>query len=65
ARGQEAAGLVDEVLLYIAPLLLGERGRPLFDGLHIDAMGERMPLRTVETRSVGDDLRMLLRPISG
>src|SRR5690606_35745693 len=33
-----AAGLVDEVLLYIAPLLLGERGRPLFDGLHIDAM---------------------------
>ena len=33
-----AAGLVDELLLYVAPVLLGERARPLFDGLHIDAM---------------------------
>ena len=36
------AGLVDELLLYIAPILLGERGRPLFAGLHIDAMTERL-----------------------
>ena len=57
-------GLVDEVLLYIAPLLLGDRGRPLFDGLDIDAMAERRRLRTLESRSVGDDLRLLLRPIA-
>ena len=57
-----AAGLVDELLLCIAPVLLGERARPLFDGLHIDAMAERLRLRTVDSRSVGGDLRLLLRP---
>ena len=60
-----AAGLVDEVLLYVAPVLLGERSRPLFDGLHIDAMDERMRLAVVETRHVGEDLRILLRPAAG
>ena len=57
-----AAGLVDELLLYIAPVLLGERARPLFDGLHIDAMTERLRLRTVDSRSIGGDMRLLLRP---
>src|SRR5690606_29183042 len=32
AGGLLSAGLVDELLLYIAPVLLGERARPLFDG---------------------------------
>ena len=57
-----AAGLVDELLLYIAPVLLGERARPLFDGLHIDAMTERLRLRVVDSRSIGNDIRLLLRP---
>jgi diaminohydroxyphosphoribosylaminopyrimidine deaminase/5-amino-6-(5-phosphoribosylamino)uracil reductase len=57
-----ASGLVDELLLYIAPVLLGERARPLFDGLHIDEMTERLRLKVVDTRRIGDDLRLLLRP---
>lgn len=57
-----SAGLVDELLLYIAPVLLGERARPLFDGLHIDEMTERLRLKVVDTRHIGDDLRLLLRP---
>jgi len=56
------AGLVDEVLLYVAPVLLGDRARPLFARLGIDAMAQRARLRTVETRRVGEDLRVLLRP---
>jgi len=56
------AGLVDELLLYIAPVLLGERGRPLFDGLGIDAMAQRLHLQTVEVRQIGEDMRLLLRP---
>ena len=56
------AGLVDELLLYIAPVLLGERGRPLFDGLGIETMAQRLQMQTVETRRIGDDLRLLLRP---
>ena len=56
-----AAGLVDELLLYVAPVLLGERGRPLFGGLDIATMAERRALRVVETRQVGPDIRLLLR----
>ena len=56
------AGLVDEVLLYMAPLLLGAEARPLFDGLHIDDMAKRLSLKLVETRMLGGDLRLLLRP---
>ena len=58
-----AAGLVDEVLLYVAPVLLGELSRPLFGGLHIDAMTERLQLQTVDSRRLGDDHRLLLRPV--
>ena len=57
-----AAGLVDELLLYVAPVMLGERARPLFEGLHIDAMTERLKMRIVESRRIGDDVRVLLRP---
>jgi len=57
-----SAGLVDELLLYVAPVLLGERARPMFDGLGIDAMAQRLSLRIVDTRRVGDDLRLLLHP---
>lgn len=59
-----AAGLVDELLLYIAPVLLGERARPLFSGLGIEAMAQRARLQVVESRSLGEDQRLLLRPIS-
>lgn len=55
--------LVDELLLYIAPVLLGDRARALFDGLSIAAMSERRRLRIVDTRHLGDDLRLLLHPL--
>jgi diaminohydroxyphosphoribosylaminopyrimidine deaminase/5-amino-6-(5-phosphoribosylamino)uracil reductase len=56
------AGLVDELLLYVAPVLLGDKARPLFDGLHIDAMAQRVRLRIVESRRIGEDVRVLLQP---
>lgn len=57
-----AAGLVDEILLYVAPVLLGDRARPLFDGLHIDEMTQRLHMHIVESRRIGDDVRLLLQP---
>ena len=57
-----ADGLVDELLLYVAPVMLGERARPLFEGLHIDDMTERLKMRIGESRRIGDDVRVLLRP---
>jgi diaminohydroxyphosphoribosylaminopyrimidine deaminase / 5-amino-6-(5-phosphoribosylamino)uracil reductase len=56
------AGLVDELLLYVAPVLLGDLSRPLFGGLGISDMAQRLQLRIVESLRVGDDLRVLLRP---
>lgn len=59
-----AAGLADEILLYIAPVLLGERARPLFAGLGIDAMAQRAQLKIVDARAMGEDQRLLLQPIN-
>ena len=57
-----AEHLVDEILLYVAPVLLGDRARPLFDGLRIDEMTQRLNVRIVDTRRIGDDVRLLLQP---
>jgi len=60
--GLLTAGLVDELLIYIAPVLLGEHGRPLFAGLDPASMADRLGLRLLDTRQVGPDLRLLLSP---
>jgi diaminohydroxyphosphoribosylaminopyrimidine deaminase/5-amino-6-(5-phosphoribosylamino)uracil reductase len=56
------AGLVDEVLLYTAPVLLGDSGRPMFAGLDVEHMEARLGMTVVDSRQVGPDLRLLLRP---
>lgn len=56
------AGLVDELLLYVAPVLLGEKARPLLDGLGFTEMAQRLRMAIVEMRRIGDDLRLLMRP---
>jgi diaminohydroxyphosphoribosylaminopyrimidine deaminase/5-amino-6-(5-phosphoribosylamino)uracil reductase len=57
------AGLVDELLVYVAPVLLGERGRPLFGGLGIDRMDDRLGLERLEVHAFDDgDLRLTYRP---
>ncbi|WP_183423241.1 bifunctional diaminohydroxyphosphoribosylaminopyrimidine deaminase/5-amino-6-(5-phosphoribosylamino)uracil reductase RibD [Luteibacter sp. Sphag1AF] len=57
-----AAGLADEMILYIAPVLLGHTGRPLLNLPPLDDMASRWKLRTTERRQVGDDMRLTLRP---
>ena len=56
-------GLVDELLLYVAPVLLGDKGRALFAGLGVNLMSERHGLELIDSRQVGPDLRLLLRPV--
>ncbi|MBB5208718.1 bifunctional diaminohydroxyphosphoribosylaminopyrimidine deaminase/5-amino-6-(5-phosphoribosylamino)uracil reductase RibD [Chiayiivirga flava] len=56
------AGLVDELLLYIAPVLLGESGRPLFGGIDPVAMAQRQGFMVLEQRQIGPDLRLRLQP---
>lgn len=57
-----AAGLVDELLLYVAPLFLGDAARPLLALPALNDMAARWRLRVLEQRQVGDDWRSLLRP---
>jgi diaminohydroxyphosphoribosylaminopyrimidine deaminase/5-amino-6-(5-phosphoribosylamino)uracil reductase len=54
-------GLVDELLLYISLVLLGDQARPLLALPSIADMAAGRRLRIVEQRKVGDDLRLLLR----
>jgi diaminohydroxyphosphoribosylaminopyrimidine deaminase/5-amino-6-(5-phosphoribosylamino)uracil reductase len=57
-----AAGLADELLVYIAPVLLGSSGRPMLNLPPLDDMASRWRLHTVDRRQVGDDMRLQLRP---
>jgi diaminohydroxyphosphoribosylaminopyrimidine deaminase/5-amino-6-(5-phosphoribosylamino)uracil reductase len=54
-------GLVDELLVYIAPRLLGS-GRGLAALGPFERLEQSLDFRIVETASVGDDLRLRLRP---
>ncbi|MBU6198062.1 MAG: bifunctional diaminohydroxyphosphoribosylaminopyrimidine deaminase/5-amino-6-(5-phosphoribosylamino)uracil reductase RibD [Xanthomonadaceae bacterium] len=56
-----AQGLVDELLLYIAPLLLGDMARPLLNLPSIAEISAGRQLRVVDQRRIGEDWRVLLR----
>jgi diaminohydroxyphosphoribosylaminopyrimidine deaminase/5-amino-6-(5-phosphoribosylamino)uracil reductase len=56
------AGLVDELVVYLAPHLMGHEGSPLLRLAGITKMTARLPLRIVDVRMVGADLRICARP---
>jgi len=56
-----AVGLVDELLLYVAPVLLGDQARPLLVLPGLETITGARRLRVVDQRSVGVDQRLLLR----
>jgi diaminohydroxyphosphoribosylaminopyrimidine deaminase/5-amino-6-(5-phosphoribosylamino)uracil reductase len=53
-----AAGLVDEIVLYLAPHLMGDTARGLFSLPGLEKMADRVQLRITDLRRVGDDLRL-------
>ena len=55
-------GLVDELLLYLAPTLLGDAARGMFDLPELSDLAGRRDLRIIEVRRLGDDLCLLARP---
>jgi diaminohydroxyphosphoribosylaminopyrimidine deaminase/5-amino-6-(5-phosphoribosylamino)uracil reductase len=50
-------GLLDEVIIYMAPKLLGSSARPLFD-LPLTTMSAALPLKISDMRAVGTDWRI-------
>lgn len=55
------AGLVDEIVLYLAPLLMGDAAQGLFALPEFAALGEAPRARVVDVRAVGADLRLTAR----
>ncbi len=56
-----AAGLVDELVLYLAPHLMGSAARGLFELPGLAQMAQRIALELDDLRQVGDDLRITAR----
>jgi diaminohydroxyphosphoribosylaminopyrimidine deaminase/5-amino-6-(5-phosphoribosylamino)uracil reductase len=56
------AGLVDELVLYLAPHLMGDAGRGLCHLPGLELMGDRLPLVIQDVRLVGPDLRVTAIP---
>jgi diaminohydroxyphosphoribosylaminopyrimidine deaminase/5-amino-6-(5-phosphoribosylamino)uracil reductase len=60
-----ARGLVDEILLYMAPVMLGDGGPGPFSFGPLDSMTDRAHFSLLETVRVGDDTRLRLKPHAG
>ncbi|MBP7608393.1 MAG: bifunctional diaminohydroxyphosphoribosylaminopyrimidine deaminase/5-amino-6-(5-phosphoribosylamino)uracil reductase RibD [Steroidobacteraceae bacterium] len=59
-----AAGLVDEIVLYVAPTILGDTAQPSFVlPQPLRALSERPQYSYHDVRQVGPDLRLTLRPV--
>ncbi len=54
-------GLVDELIIYMAPKLLGSSARALFD-LPLATMSSALPLKISDMRAVGTDWRITATP---
>lgn len=56
------AGLVDEIVVYMAPHIMGANARGMFGLPHLGAMDERIGLDIRELRMVGADIRITAIP---
>lgn len=56
------ANLADELVIYLAPMLLGSEGRPLA-ALRIGRLLDASRWHTTDLRQIGPDIRIMLRPL--
>ena len=56
-----ADGWVDELLIYLAPSILGHTGRPGFTVPPLESLAQRYHFTTIGVESIGPDLRWRLR----
>ena len=55
--------LVDELLVYLAPGILGDAARGMFNLPEATSLGERRALKITQHQSIGADLRILARVV--
>ncbi len=59
-----AAGLIDELVVYMAASVLGNDALGMFDMLPLASLAERPGFRLQNVRQIGDDLRLVYTPAS-
>jgi diaminohydroxyphosphoribosylaminopyrimidine deaminase/5-amino-6-(5-phosphoribosylamino)uracil reductase len=57
------ARLIDEMVIYMAPLLMGDEARGLYRLPHLKNMQDKIQLAITDTRMVGKDLRISALPL--
>ena len=57
-------GLVDEWIVYMAPVLMGSNARPVLSLPDIASMSQKKTLNLLDTRQIGDDIRFIYQPVS-
>ncbi len=62
AGASVAAGVVDELVIYVAPVLMGSDARGLLNLPALTQMKDRIALEILDLRMVGADLRITVRP---
>ena len=55
-------GLINELIVYMAPCILGDQGRGLFHLPGVTAMADRILLKLMDTRQIGRDLKLTFSP---
>lgn len=58
-----AEGLVDEVIAYLAPMLLGDASRGMFHLPALKSLQDRINLQITDARMVGTDWRIVAKPL--
>lgn len=62
AKSLIEAKLVDELILYLAPKLMGSDGRGLMGALGFNSMSEVIDLDITDLRMIGPDIRIVAKP---
>jgi len=61
--GPEGEGLADELIVYLAPIVLGSDALPMLPLPAITAMADRRNFEWLDVLRLGADLRMTLKPV--
>lgn len=56
--------LVDELVLYVAPTLLGHEAQPLAQLPGLTQLSQRLQLQWLDLRQIGSDLKLTARPVA-
>ncbi|MCK5718489.1 MAG: bifunctional diaminohydroxyphosphoribosylaminopyrimidine deaminase/5-amino-6-(5-phosphoribosylamino)uracil reductase RibD [Thiomargarita sp.] len=56
------AGLIDEMVIYMAPTLMGSKARGLFNLPDIEYMNQQIPLKIDNITAIGQDWRIIAHP---